>query len=89
MSKFAIIWELETVPDLAAFKRMHGTPDITDEEADALVGDKFAKPPLLLSAPITMNSSQTRFRLGASLGSRVAAHDAVARDVRIRPDVDM
>jgi 3'-5' exonuclease len=52
MSKFAIIWDLETVPDLAAFKRMHGTPDITDEEAEALLGDKFAKLPLHLIACI-------------------------------------
>lgn len=52
MSKFAIIWDLETVPDLAAFKRMHATPDITDEEAEALLGDKFAKLPLHLIACI-------------------------------------
>jgi 3'-5' exonuclease len=52
MSKFAIIWDLETIPDLAAFKRMHGTPDITDEEAEALLRDKFAKLPLHLIACI-------------------------------------
>ena len=46
MSSYSIIWDLETVPDLAAFKRMSGTPDITDEEAEALLGDKFAKLPL-------------------------------------------
>jgi predicted PolB exonuclease-like 3'-5' exonuclease len=46
MSTYAVIWDLETVPDLAAFKRMSGTPDITDEEAEALLGDKFAKLPL-------------------------------------------
>ena len=46
MSRHAIIWDLETAPDLAAFKRMHGTPDITDEEAEALIGDRFAKLPL-------------------------------------------
>ncbi len=46
MSKFAVVWDLETVPDLEAFKRMNGTPDIADEEAEALHGDKFAKLPL-------------------------------------------
>ena len=46
MNAHAIIWDLETVPDLAAFKRMCGTPDISDEEAEALHGDKFAKLPL-------------------------------------------
>ena len=46
MSKFAIIWDLETVPDLCAVKRMNGTPDISDIEAEELHGDKFAKLPL-------------------------------------------
>jgi hypothetical protein len=46
MSAFAIIWDLETVPDLEAFKRMSGTPEVTDEEAEALLGDKFVKLPL-------------------------------------------
>lgn len=46
MSSYAIIWDLETVPDLTAFKRVSGTPDITDEEAEALLEDKFAKLPL-------------------------------------------
>lgn len=46
MSKFAIIWDLETIPDLDAFKRMNGTPDISDAEAEKLHGDKFAKLPL-------------------------------------------
>ena len=48
MSRYAVIWDLETVPDLAAFKRMCGTPDITNEEAEAVLGDKFATPDLLL-----------------------------------------
>lgn len=52
MSKFAIIWDLETIPDLAAFKRINGTPDITDAEAEELHGDKFAKLPLHLIACI-------------------------------------
>lgn len=43
MSKFAIIWDLETVPDLAAFKRMCGNPDMPDAEAEELMGDKLAK----------------------------------------------
>lgn len=52
MSRFAVIWDLETVPDLAAFKRMNGTPDISDADAEELHGDKFAKLPLHLIACI-------------------------------------
>src|SRR5688572_15257800 len=52
MSRFAIIWDLETVPDLEALKRMSGAPDITDEEDEALLGDKFAKLPLHMIACI-------------------------------------
>lgn len=52
MSKHAIIWDLETVPDLAAFKRMCGSPDMSDPEAEALHGDKFAKLPLHMIACI-------------------------------------
>ena len=52
MTTHAIIWDLETVPDLAAFKRMEGTPDLSDEEAETLLADKFAKLPLHLIACI-------------------------------------
>jgi predicted PolB exonuclease-like 3'-5' exonuclease len=52
MSRHAIIWDLETVPDLTAFKRMNGTPDLSDENAEELLGDKFAKLPLHLIACI-------------------------------------
>ena len=52
MTTHAIIWDLETVPDLAAFKRMEGTLDISDEEAETLLADKFAKLPLHLIACI-------------------------------------
>jgi predicted PolB exonuclease-like 3'-5' exonuclease len=52
MSKFAIIWDLETIPDLPAFKRMCGNPDMPDAEAEELMGDKFAKLPLHLIACI-------------------------------------
>src|SRR5689334_18222725 len=52
MSKFAIIWDLETIPDLAAFKRMCGNPDMSDAEAEQEIGDKFAKLPLHLIACI-------------------------------------
>lgn len=46
MSKFAIAWDLETVPDLTAFKRICGSPDLSDSEAEEQHGDKFAKLPL-------------------------------------------
>ena len=52
MTTHVIVWDLETVPDLAAFKRMEGTLDISDEEAETLLADKFAKLPLHLIACI-------------------------------------
>lgn len=46
MCSYAIIWDLETVVDTDAFKRMEGQPGLTDDEARELHGDKFAKLPL-------------------------------------------
>ncbi|HLY79261.1 MAG TPA: hypothetical protein VKQ70_07795, partial [Caulobacteraceae bacterium] len=42
----AIVWDLETVPDLEAFARMQGTPDLEPTEAEAQMGEKFQKLPL-------------------------------------------
>lgn len=41
-----IVWDLETVPDLDAVCRLHGRERLQDEEAEALLGDKFPKLPL-------------------------------------------
>ena len=46
MCSYAIIWDLETVVDCDAFKRMQGQLDLSDEDARNLHGDKFAKLPL-------------------------------------------
>jgi predicted PolB exonuclease-like 3'-5' exonuclease len=43
---FAIVWDLETIPDLEAFARMQGTPDLEPTEAEAQMGEKFQKLPL-------------------------------------------
>jgi 3'-5' exonuclease len=43
---YAIVWDLETVPDLEAFARMQGTPDLEPTEAEAQMGEKFQKLPL-------------------------------------------
>lgn len=45
---FAIIWDLETIPDVAAFKRMEGDVDMPDEVAERQTSEKFAKLPLHL-----------------------------------------
>jgi predicted PolB exonuclease-like 3'-5' exonuclease len=41
-----IVWDLETVPDAAAFARMQGTPDLEPSEAEEQMGEKFQKLPL-------------------------------------------
>lgn len=46
MSRFAIIWDLETIPDHDAFRRISNCPDASDDEVAELMGDKFAKLPL-------------------------------------------
>ncbi len=43
---YAIVWDLETIPDLEAFARMQGTPDLEPTEAEAQMGEKFQKLPL-------------------------------------------
>jgi predicted PolB exonuclease-like 3'-5' exonuclease len=43
---WVIVWDLETVPDAAAFARMQGTPDIEPAEAEEQMGDRFQKLPL-------------------------------------------
>lgn len=48
----AIIWDLETILDIPAYRRAYGSPEMTDEEAEAHHGDKFAKAPLHLIACI-------------------------------------
>ena len=73
MSRFAIVWDLETIPDLPAFKRMCGTPDISNDEAKALHGDKFAKLPLHLIACIGAVIAE-RSELGWGIISLGAPH---------------
>lgn len=46
MTSYAIIWDLETVIDCEAFKRMEGQLELSDEEAREQHGDRFAKLPL-------------------------------------------
>ena len=46
MCSYAIIWDLETVIDLGAFKRMEARPDLSDAQAKELHGEEFAKLPL-------------------------------------------
>jgi predicted PolB exonuclease-like 3'-5' exonuclease len=43
---YAIVWDLETIPDLDAFARTQGTPDLEPTEAEAQMGEKFHKLPL-------------------------------------------
>ena len=50
---YVIVWDLETVPDVAAFARMAGTPasagvnsDLEPAEAEEQMGDRFQKLPL-------------------------------------------
>lgn len=46
MGQYVLIWDLETVPDLDAVRRIHDTPDISDDEAVGLLGGKFPKHPV-------------------------------------------
>jgi predicted PolB exonuclease-like 3'-5' exonuclease len=41
-----LVWDLETVPDLEAVRRIHGKVGCTDAEATELLGDQFPKLPL-------------------------------------------
>ena len=43
--RFTIVWDLETVPDAAAFARMQGTPDLEPAQAEEQMGEKFQKLP--------------------------------------------
>ena len=45
-ASYVIVWDLETVPDAAAFGRMRGTPDLEPAEAEAEMGERFQKLPL-------------------------------------------
>ena len=51
-----IVWDFETVPDLAATARIHGTEEANEEKARDELGDKFPKLPLhkiaCIGAPI-------------------------------------
>jgi predicted PolB exonuclease-like 3'-5' exonuclease len=49
---FLLVWDLETVPDLAAYARMQGAPGLDASEAEAEMGDKFLKLPLHMIACI-------------------------------------
>ena len=46
MTTYSIIWDLETVVDCEAFKRMESLLELSDDEAREQHGDKFAKLPL-------------------------------------------
>lgn len=41
-----IVWDLETIPDLAAAARIHSTEEANEEQAREVLGDKFPKLPL-------------------------------------------
>jgi len=43
MSDYVIVWDLETVPDLEALKRVHRLADDDDDGAAGILGDKFPK----------------------------------------------
>jgi predicted PolB exonuclease-like 3'-5' exonuclease len=65
-TSYVMVWDLETVPDPAAFARMQGTPDLVAAEAEALMGDTFQKLPLHMIACI-----------GALIAERAGDHWAV------------
>ena len=41
-----IVWDLETIPDLAAAARIHGAEEANEGQAREVLGDKFPKLPL-------------------------------------------
>lgn len=43
---YVLVWDLETIPDAAAFARMKRLPELQPTEAEAQMGDKFQKLPL-------------------------------------------
>ena len=45
MGQFTLVWDIETVPDLDADRRVHDLQDLCDEEAIDLLGGKFPKHP--------------------------------------------
>lgn len=45
MSEYVLVWDLETIPDLACVARVNGLADGDDEGARAALGDKFPKLP--------------------------------------------
>jgi len=58
-----IVWDLETVPDAAAFGRMQGTPDIEAAEAEEQMGERFPKLPL--HRIVCIGALITRLRQGS------------------------
>ena len=45
MAEHVLVWDLETVPDLAAVARVHGLANVADPEARAALGEGFPKLP--------------------------------------------
>ncbi len=43
---YALVFDLETIPDLEAVSRLHGLPEHDEAKATELAGDKFQKHPL-------------------------------------------
>jgi len=43
MSKHVLVWDLETVPDLAAVSRIHGIDERNEEACRTVLGEKFPK----------------------------------------------
>ena len=43
MSEYVLVWDLETIPDLACVARVNGLADGDDEGARAALGDEFPK----------------------------------------------
>lgn len=45
MGQFTLVWDIETVPDLDAIRRVHSLLGISNEEAIGFLGGKFPKHP--------------------------------------------
>jgi hypothetical protein len=63
MGNHVLVWDLETMPDLAAVARVHGLVETNDMEARSALGDKFLKPPLH-KTPVSAHSSPNAPGLG-------------------------
>ena len=46
MSEYVLVWDLETIPDLACVARVNGLADGDDEGARAALGDNFPEAPV-------------------------------------------